>query len=375
MNEGAIPRTPKPDDEPGWKLRLEARLRILDPIQLIPFRSFGVPTLLHLRGRVRERRELRDGEDQTSVWDNLVNLVRRIDSDEVPGAQVRVVCQGATWEATTDNEGFFALDVPLDEPVEPGWHTLEVELAATLGEPAEQTVSAKVLVPHPDAAFAVVSDVDDTIVETHSSDWIRQLAIQAGKSAKERTALAGVPSFYRALARAEDDAEPLNPIFYVSRSGWNLHDLFVAFMEAHDIPRGPLFLSDLRVVEDQSTVLGSNRHKFESIDLLLRTYAELSFILIGDSGQHDPELYADLVRKHPGRIAAIYIHDVSGDTRDAEVEAIAEELAGQGVPLVRGDTMASAAEHAAGEGYITTADLEAVRKEVAETDTHSAEDR
>ena len=359
----AIPRTPEPEGEPGWKLRLEDRMGLLDPIQLLAFSSFGTPELVRVHGRVRERKGVEGTTRETSIWTNISNTLHRLGSDEIPGARVRASIGGRSRETTTDAEGYFALELEPETALTPGWHEVELELLESVGNPGNRTTCARVLVPSPDADFAVISDVDDTIIRTHSTDLIRQMAIIFGKGATGRTAFPGVPAFYRALARGPDERGQ-NPVFYVSKSGWNLYDLLDEFLRMHDIPEGPLFLSDLRLFEKQSEVMGSARHKWANIDLLMRTYPELPFVLVGDSGMHDPELYQQIVERHPGRVRAVYLHDVSGPERDQEVERIVQEVEERGAPMLRMENSVRAAEHACEIGLISAGGLEEVRREV-----------
>jgi phosphatidate phosphatase APP1 len=96
---------------------------------------------------------------------------------------------------------------------------------------------------------------------------------------------------------------------------------------------------------------------------LLSTYEELPFVLIGDSGEEDPEIYLQAVREHPGRIMAVYIREVTSGERDAEVKAIAEEVRKLGTEMVAVPDTAAAAEHAASIGLIAQAAVAAVRSE------------
>ncbi len=362
-DSNAIPRTPDPDARPGWKLRLEDRLGILDPVQLLVFRSFGTPDLLHVRGRVRERTGVEGlAQASSSMGRNVLNMLRRLESDEIPGARVRASLGERSWETTTDGEGYFVLDVVPDTPLEAGWHRVEMELVESVGRPACRVVQAPVLVPSPHAEFGVISDIDDTIIRTRSSDLLREIEIVFEHGARDRVAFAGVPALYRALARGPDGRGE-NPVFYVSMSGWNLYDLLDEFIEANDIPPGPLFLSDLRLFEQESEVMGSQRHKWESIDLLMRAYPELPFVLVGDSGMKDPELYREVVERHPGRVRAVYIHDVSGPERDDGVDDIARRLREHGVPMLRMEDTRRAAEHAYENGLIDEAGRDEVRRE------------
>jgi phosphatidate phosphatase APP1 len=368
-DRNAIARTPQPDARPGWKLRLEDRLGLLDPIQLVVYRSFGTGDALHIRGRVVERKAIEGTTEETPTWRNILNTWHRLESDEIPGATIRARIGGRSWETTSDGEGYFVFDLDPAEPFGPGWHDVRLELVSTpVGVAAQRTVPVPVLVPAADAEFAVVSDIDDTVIRSRATQLIEQIAILFRKGAGTRTPFAGVPALYRALARGPDD-RGVNPIFYVSRSGWNLYDLFDEFLDLHGIPAGPLFLSDLRIIEDASTVVSGRHHKFESIDMLVRTYPELPFVLIGDSGQEDPELYRQITRAHAGRVRAIYIHDVSADDRDEEVDRIADELRAAGVPFARVADSGAAARHAADIGIISADGLADVERAMAD---HSA---
>ena len=84
----------------------------------------------------------------------------------------------------------------------------------------------------------------------------------------------------------------------------------------------------------------------------MRTYSQLSFFLIGDSGEEDPEIYRQAVHEHPGRVLAIYIRDVTDIEREAQVRAVAEEVRDLGVEMILVRDTAAAAEHAASKGLI-----------------------
>src|SRR5690606_10303721 len=118
-----------------------------------------------------------------------------------------------------------------------------------------------------------------------------------------------------------------NPIFYVSSSSWKLYDLLVDFCDVKNIPKGPFFLRSSRL--DQYKFISSihTDHKLTQIEKILSVYKSLKFILIGDSGQKDPEIYAQVVKDYPGRIEAIFIRDVSKKGRDERVNQLAERVA------------------------------------------------
>lgn len=90
---------------------------------------------------------------------------------------------------------------------------------------------------------------------------------------------------------------------------------------------------------------------------LTRSFAALPMILIGDSGQRDPEIYRDVVVRYPGRVAAIYIRVLApGRRRARALAAIAAEVGRHGVPFVAVSSTDGMAADAAARGWIADAD-------------------
>ncbi len=92
---------------------------------------------------------------------------------------------------------------------------------------------------------------------------------------------------------------------------------------------------------------------------------DLPFILIGDSGQRDPEIYAEIVREHPGRVLAIYLRNVSDAARREGIEALAQEVVAAGSTLLLAVDTHAMAVHAAERGFIPSSAVAAVLGEKA----------
>jgi phosphatidate phosphatase APP1 len=54
------------------------------------------------------------------------------------------------------------------------------------------------------------------------------------------------------------------------------------------------------------------------IEAILDRFPERKFILVGDSGEHDPEVYAALLRQRPEQILKIYIRNVTREDEGNE---------------------------------------------------------
>ena len=344
------------------RFSFKRRFGLLDPFEILPYRGHGTSRELFLKGRVLEETGItRSGRDD-ALWINVLNMVRRFASDEVAGARVVASFGKLRAETMTDEEGFFEVRFRLDDPPDGSsrWHPVELELLSPQS-PGGGEVRSKghVLVPR-GARFGVISDLDDTVVRSSATNLLKMAWIVVLNNAHTRLPFEGVGAFYEALRRGKG-GDSFNPIFYVSSSPWNIYDLLEDFLNVHGIPPGPLFLKDW-----SPTVLGKHQdYKLGVIRRLLETYDELPFVLLGDSGEEDPEIYLQTIREHPGRITTVYIRDVSPDKRDAEVQAIAREARRLGTEMVTVPDTVAAAEHAVCAGLIAPDSLARIRPQSA----------
>ncbi len=353
----------------AWKSRLADRLGPPGAPFIQTYRGFGTADAVTVQGRVLEDPRLRKPQDDDSVLDNVLATVRRMETDELPGVTLRVAFGGAEVETVTDEEGYFSATLAPVHPLDAGerWHTARVALARSPrhAEGTEASAPAEILVPPASAQFGLISDIDDTILQTGATSFLRMVRTTLTENALTRLPFEGVAGFYRALAHGTLDTDD-NPVFYVSSSPWNLYDLLVDFMASQGIPRGPILLRDLGLDATKFIKAPHDTHKTAAITRILDTYPDLPFFLVGDSGQHDPEIYAAIARAHPGRIRCIYIRDVASDARDAEVAEIAAKLAAEhDVEMVLAADSLQAARHAEARGWIVPADLPDVAAEKA----------
>ena len=253
------------------------------------------------------------------------------------------------------------MDFTFDEPLTvSGWHKVKYKvLDKIVDEQEELEVEGEVYIhQNGEAKYGIISDVDDTILISHATKVLSKLRLILTKNSKTRLPFTGVAAFYNALHRGPDKAVR-NPVFYVSSSEWNLYDFLEDFCEVRNIPKGPFLLQDLKtsVWKLLKSGGGNHYHKLEKIKHLMSTFDDMSFILIGDSGQHDSLLYAEISREFPERVKAIYIRDVSKSKKDEKVNNIARELLEHNVEMLLVTDTEEAARHAYDNGLITRAEM------------------
>ena len=333
------------------------------PLMVEPYAGYGSAAGMTFGGRVLVDEGFVQPDASHGRWRNLVELAKRLESDEVPGARVRIDFQGQSTEVVADDEGRFRVDlVPAQPQLLQAVNLVQLELidpVPAAGRAAPRA-DAQVMVPLPSARFGVISDIDDTVLQSNVTRRWTMLKTLAINNAHSRKPFAGVAALYRALQAGASGAEG-NPMFYVSSSPWNLYAMLREFLHVQQLPAGPLLLKDF----GEHTLFSMNEHgehKLARIEEVFAAYPALPFILIGDSGEQDPEIYAEVVRHHPQRVKAIYIRSVdTSAARLAAVDKLIVSVRASGAQLMLVPDSEFAAVHAAGEGWINPDAVAAVR--------------
>lgn len=353
------------------KFALKEKLNLIDTPVILPYHGFACGAHLYLYGRVLEKEGLDLPDKDASVWTNVQSIYHRFVSSEIPEATVEYTINSRKGRVRCDHEGFFEihlkdLELPYDQTQK--WQKIQLQLQEQYHPGQNTRCEASIMLRQTSNNFGIISDVDDTIIVTKATDFMEKVRILLLNNAHTRKPFEGVAAFYRALEEGKSK-DCQNPVFYISNASWNLYDLFDRFCRINNIPRGVFLLQDLGLSKNQLLRSSSFKHKTTRICQVMDTYQDLPFILIGDSGQEDPEIYRQIALQYPGRIKVIYIRDVLpeiSDQRDKEVREIARELGRQGIEMVPVKDSMEAARHAVQLGLICEDALEAIEQETHE---------
>ncbi|EIM75958.1 hypothetical protein A3SI_11294 [Nitritalea halalkaliphila LW7] len=335
------------------KLQLGLKLGLIRSLMLMPYKGFGNEEEIYFMGRVLRDRGIGLSAIEDSRFRNFRKMYKRFMSWEIPFGTVSARIGGQTYQTRCDEEGYFAFRLPLRR--EPSAYSHVLSLRVQLEDkllPSQPEVSATAYcyIPGTKSQFGIISDIDDTIVPTGATRLWEMLKTTFLGNAHTRLPFGGVAPFYRALSQGHAH-EPQHPFFYVSSSPWNLYDFLTEFLEAHRLPLGPLMLRDLGISREQFIAGSHEAHKLQQIDHIFSLHRELDFLLIGDSGQKDAEIYWRVAQRDPKRIKAVYIRHVKA-AKTPEMERFRERFAELGIPFLLSETTEAAARHAAAAGWI-----------------------
>jgi len=336
---------------------------------IYPYYGFSNGKHVFLSGSVIEDRGLSKPHEGQSIRSNILAMIKRYVGDEFAGVRVKIEFAGQVHEVETNRQGYFSCSFRLEQDIESvtGWKSAHFVLIDRIHEnQPEVTASGDVLMIGNKPQFLIISDVDDTLIVSHSTQTLRKIRLMLFKNAMTRVPFPGVSAFYNALQKGEN-GNAFNPVFYVSSSERNLYDLLVEFCIYRNIPKGPFLLREMQTSLQKLITAGGgdHLHKLRKIRTLMNIFPGIPVIMIGDSGQRDPEIYMQIVREFPGRVKSIYIRSIGSKSKIEKAAGIAKECSRLNTEMLLVKSTHEASKHAIENGFIEAGSLQEIRQESA----------
>lgn len=252
----------------------------------------------------------------------------------VQHSQIEVHIGDAVHAVQADAGGL--VDVVLESSLTPGWHTI------VLRSPWAATTEARIHVIDPEGGFGIVSDIDDTVMVTALPRPLLALWNTLVLSERARTPTPGMAVLLdRVVAQ-----HPGAPVLYLSTGAWNVAPALTRFLARNLYPDGVLLLTDWGPSREHWFRSG-REHKKRNLERLAQEFPGMRWLLVGDDGQHDPEIYAEFARTHAAQTAAVAIRQLSpGEALLAGGRTVEDESdsAHGGVPWISAPDGAGLAE-------------------------------
>ena len=303
-------------ERPHWAARVEDRVdaalvRVLRrrgwTVRVVGYVGYGTAGRVRVLARTLlasptvRHRDLPDAGGSAQAGERPADAVRGWRSfftASVAGAPVEVTVGGRTHRLTTDRGGY--VDQVVEVDLAPGWH--DVELTSLDGA----HTSTRVVVVGPEPTVGIVSDIDDTVMVTRLPRPLVAAWNQFVRHENAREAVPGMARLYRELRAGRPDA----PVVYLSTGAWNAAPAISRFLRRHDYPAGPLLLTDWGPT-NTGVFRSGPRHKVTQLRRLFAELPQVRWILVGDDGQHDPQIYAGAVARHADHVEAVLIRQLT----------------------------------------------------------------
>ncbi len=196
-----------------YKLGLSEKYFGGRPVALMPYRTYGEPNRIYLKGRVLADKGITQAKASDDLINNLLNMYRRFETDERPGMKIRMKLGEEVFETASDKEGYYHFEVNPSTPVVSGklYFEIPVELLNRDGKVIDEE-QAQIMIPPADAEYGVISDIDDTVITSNVTNLYKMAKTMLVNNARSRLPFPGVSAFYKALQLGRN-GERNNPFF------------------------------------------------------------------------------------------------------------------------------------------------------------------
>jgi phosphatidate phosphatase APP1 len=244
-----------------------------------------------------------------NLFVNILHLFKLFVVKPYPFAQVRLHFYTQIVTQKAEYDGFFKFEWKAITDVKAGWHDVKVEAIDDNGE-IMASAEGKVYVPHI-TQFAFISDIDDTIMVSHSATKARRLRELFIKNPRTRKTFPSLKKHYQLLANAHTVVDQPNPFFYVSSSEWNLYDYLVETFRYNELPEGTFLLNQLKRWKNLiKTGKTGHEGKLLRVMRIIDAFPNQKFVFFGDNSQQDPAIYKAIAEKYSRNVTAVYIRNV-----------------------------------------------------------------
>ena len=262
-------------------------------VAVVPYTGYGAPGWVRVMARVLLTRLPPSHKRAAKLrgWRSFTTI-------PVKNALVVIDVGGQRREARTDRTGF--IDCVVEGDLAPGWSSVR------MGTDGAEPVEAPIRIVDPAVGFGVVSDIDDTVMVTALPRPLLAAWNTFVLDEHARMAVPGMAVLYERLVNASPGA----PVFYLSTGAWNVAPTLTRFLARHLYPSGPLLLTNWGPTPDGWFRSGRG-HKRATLKRLAAEFPQVRWLLIGDDGQHDKEIYAEFAAAAPDHVAAVAIRHLS----------------------------------------------------------------
>jgi phosphatidate phosphatase APP1 len=296
--------------------------------KIIGYRGIANQKKLIISGHAFDRHKVRETHANHGRSRNLRQTIQRFHAKPLKWTSIDIRIEDMECSVRTNKYGYFTCEMEHSLRA-PGWYPYEL-----FWKRNNRTFDGEFYLSD-EHETGVISDIDDTLLVSHSTRLVRKLVLLLFRNAHTRKPIPFLKGWYGHLRNLHEMESP-DDFFYVSNSEWNLYDFLIDFFEINELPKGVFFLRGLKKGLRDLVASGkpNYNHKQSAIEFLLKFYPQKNYILVGDNGQKDMEIYADVVSKYGQRIKGVLIRELSYIRRPKRLNFYKQQIEQNHVPFI-----------------------------------------
>jgi phosphatidate phosphatase APP1 len=286
-------------------------------VNIVFFQTYGNEQEVKIKGRVIESD---DKSSETSLDSDIKNFFRNLDilnNNEIENINVDINFNGKVIKTKTDDDGIFEITVKNFGKITTGFNNVVGQVSKEQNKYVSDKAIGKITIQEKnDITFGVISDIDDTIQKSYAPNKLKAVKTLLFNNYKTQEKIMGTSELYNILDK-KSDGKVDGDLYYISGSPMQLNQRIESFLDYNNFPDGSIELKKMGLGKNDDSPTKQIDYKLNKLRALFDEYPNKKFILFGDSGEKDPEIYKQISKEYPSRVIAIYINNVTNDDKNS----------------------------------------------------------
>ncbi len=267
------------------------------------YNAYGNSHKVIIEGRMVYKKNYNQPLEDDTLFHNMWRKIKQLTSNEIKNEKIIAYIGNEICSTIGDDEGYFEFDIKRDQELYTGYNSISLQIE---NNPNTLNIKAKII---SDEAIGIISDFDDTVIISDVTNKFKLINNLLLKNYKQRKVVPTmVERFQKILAQNSPNIP--STLFFVTGSPKQLFNSIERFLNYHHFPKHTLITKQIHGLE-MDPLLNQFKYKVERIEELFRLYPKMQWIMFGDSGEKDKEVYEYLFKKYPLKIKSYYIRDIN----------------------------------------------------------------
>jgi phosphatidate phosphatase APP1 len=273
------------------------------------YNAYGNEEQLIIHGRMLKKDKEKEVNKEQGIWINFWNALDFFHNDEIKNKKIVLTVDEVKYETQGDDEGYFDFDIKTAKNLSMGYKDIALQIEGTKGIHYTQAAiigSEKML--------GIISDIDDTVLVSNVTNKRKLLVNMFWKNYKQREVISTMADRFQKILKENPPKEP-SRLFFLSGSPQHLFNYIEKFLDYHNFPKHITILKQVHG-DNSDPLFDQMAYKTEKIEELIALYPNMQWLMFGDSGEKDRDIYAFIKEKYPSKVKGYYIRNVQSGEID-----------------------------------------------------------
>jgi len=274
---------------------------------IVVYHAYGNTHHIVIQGRMVEKKSFKEVKQDDNWFRNLWRRVRQVKGDEIKNQTIFASVNHEKFKTKGDDEGYFEFNIMTKKALKSGYKEIALNI-----EKNKNIHKTEVTIVDSQPLVGIISDFDDTIIVSDVTNKIKLGYNTIFKNYKQRIV---VPTMLKRFQKilAENPKDTPSTLFILSGSPQQLFLPIEDFLTFHHFPKHTLILKKVHG-ENKDPLTDQFAYKTQKIERLIRLYPQIKWVMFGDSGEKDAQVYKFIKDKYPNRVISYYIRDIETGT-------------------------------------------------------------